>query len=89
MTESETTCYKLTFNTDTFESMYKIDTTGVNYLAVFAEHEQQQSGRSAAKLRERYQQVSGTELFRKPPIQTVENTGAAAIGTYLRGVLLV
>ena len=38
MTESETTCYKLTFNTDTFESMYKIDTTGVNYLAVFAEH---------------------------------------------------
>lgn len=38
MTTSSSSCYKLQFDTTTYQSMYEIDVTGVNYISVFAEH---------------------------------------------------
>ena len=38
LTPSSSSCFNLVFDTTDFETTYEIDTTGVDYLAIFAEH---------------------------------------------------
>ena len=38
MSPSLSSCYKLNFDNTTYQSMYEIDVTGVNFISIFAEH---------------------------------------------------